>query len=415
MEEEFAPFGSAVAEPPPPSLGLDEAPAGSFLAAAVSTVRRSELEPEQLVELLKAEVRLASHFQSQAARTMVELTREADHEEFAHLEVGVPLRLTRRASQARVDMAWALVERLPRVLEMLDEGLIDWARARAMVNGTTHLDEDSAREVIDRIADDAPSLTTGQIGARLGRLAIEVDPAAAELRQESAVEDRRVVAEPLPDGTGELVGIGLPPDRVSAAMSHLNRTARALRRAGDSRTMDQLRADVFLDLLSGLCHHGEKPAVADISLDLQTAMGLADRPGEIPGWGPVLADIARKVLAESADGEWRFHVTDPDTHEVLTTVTTRRRPTAAQERAVEARHPRCTFPGCRMPARSSDIDHRNAYAAGGPTHTSNLHPLCRFHHRAKDEGGWKDLRVGEGDGPWASPLGVVHKIRRRAP
>ncbi len=415
MEEQFVPFGATVAEPPVPGLGLDGAPPGSFLAAAVSTVRRSELEPEQLVELLKAEIRLASHFQAQAARTMVELTREADHEEFAHLEVGVPLRLTRRASQARVDLAWALVERLPRVFEMLDEGLIDWPRARALVNGTTHLDEGTARQIIDRIAKDAPALTTGQIGARLSRLAIEVEPAAAGLRQESAIEDRRVVAEPLPDGTGEIVGIGLPPDRVSAAMGNLNRTARALRRAGDSRTMDQLRADVFLDLLSGRCHHGEKPAVADISLDVQTAIGLADRPGEIPGWGPVLADVARKVLTDSADGEWRFHVTDPDTHEVLTTVTTRRRPTVAQQRAVEARHPRCAFPGCRMPARDSDIDHRDGYATGGTTHTSNLHPLCRFHHRAKDEGGWTELRVDDRDSAWRSPLGIVHHPRSRAP
>jgi hypothetical protein len=37
----------------------------------------------------------------------------------------------------------------------------------------------------------------------------------------------------------------------------------------------------------------------------------------------------------------------------------------------------CRFPGCDHPAEFADIDHTNAYAAGGLTHASNLKWLTR--------------------------------------
>ncbi len=82
-------------------------------------------------------------------------------------------------------------------------------------------------------------------------------------------------------------------------------------------------------------------------------------------------------------------VTDPETGEVVWNGTTRRRPTATERRYIQARQPVCVFPGCRMPARDSDLDHTSDYAKGGPTHPHNLGPLCRHHHRLKHEAGWK--------------------------
>jgi hypothetical protein len=76
----------------------------------------------------------------------------------------------------------------------------------------------------------------------------------------------------------------------------------------------------------------------------------------------------------------RVTVTDPETGEVVHNGTTRRRPTAAQRRHIEARHPTCIFPGCRKPSRESDIDHREAWTEGGLTDEENLGPLCRRHH-----------------------------------
>ena len=71
----------------------------------------------------------------------------------------------------------------------------------------------------------------------------------------------------------------------------------------------------------------------DITVDLATLTGLSEVPGEIPGWGPVIADIARQVALANEGGEWRFTVTDPDNGQVVLErdhpETTQRQPNAA--------------------------------------------------------------------------------------
>ncbi len=95
--------------------------------------------------------------------------------------------------------------------------------------------------------------------------------------------------------------------------------------------------------------------------------------------------------------------------------TTRRRPTATERRYILARQPVCVFPGCRMPARDSDLDHTVDYAKGGRTHPHNLGPLCRHHHRLKHEAGWKLEQPKPGHFIWTSPLGHTYHSPDRAP
>jgi hypothetical protein len=220
-----------------------------------------------------------------------------------------------------------------------------------------------------------------------------------------------VVSEHNDSGTGNLLGLDLPAAELNQAMGRINRLARAMKKTGDIRTMDQIRADIFLDLLNGRQSNlkGGQRGVVDIKVDLTTLTELDDNPAEIPGWGPVIADIARKVVSEQADLEWRFTVTDPVNGQVVHSGTTRRRPTAAQRQRVEARHVTCVFPGCRMPARDSDLDHRHAWSEGGPTDDLNLAPLCRRHHRLKHDG-WELEMVTPGMFVWTSPLGHRYQV-----
>ena len=73
--------------------------------------------------------------------------------------------------------------------------------------------------------------------------------------------------------------------------------------------MDQRRADVAVDLLTG----HSKPlgrGMVDLTVDLRTLFGLAEDPGELGGWGPVVADIARQVTDRQTDGRWQATVID---------------------------------------------------------------------------------------------------------
>jgi hypothetical protein len=147
--------------------------------------------------------------------------------------------------------------------------------------------------------------------------------------------------------------------------------------------------------------------VVDISVELTTLLELDDKPGEIPGWGPVIADITRQLVGNSDKAEWRVGVTHQD--QLLDVITTRRRPTAAQKRVVQTRNPTCVFPGCRMPARQSDLDHQNPWAVTHRTHTSGLEPLCRHHHQLKHRA-WKLEKHPSRPGyyNWTSPLGHTY-------
>lgn len=70
----------------------------------------------------------------------------------------------------------------------------------------------------------------------------------------------------------------------------------------------------------------------------------------------------------------------------------------------------CTFPGCANPVWTADIDHGEPFnhrnpRAGGLTIRRNLKPLCRFHHRLKTFGRWRDYRPDLKTALFVSPTG----------
>jgi hypothetical protein len=334
----------------------------------------------------------------------------------AAAEIRSALCLTRRAADFELGFAVELVGRVPRVWEALMVGLIDLRRARTLVSGTCHLPVETAREVIDKIIVRASRLTTGQIAALLRRLCVETDPEEAVSRYRGAVEERRVVIEPTVDGTANLLGLDLPPERVEAILGRIGLLARSLKTGAESRTIDQLRADVFLDLLEGTHHNSTSGrGVVDIQVDLETLTRLSEAPGELAGYGPVIADIARQVAERQQGSEWRWTLTHPETGLPLDNGTTRRRPTAAQRRQVQTRNRTCVFPGCRMPATACDLDHRIPVSEGGPTRVDHLVPACRHDHRIRHQAGWKHQPLPGGDHLWTSRLGHKYTTSGQPP
>jgi len=399
--------------------GLEAIPPGLFLASIVSSVDRSRLSDHDTVRLLTARDRLVSHLQAERSADIAEVAnRSSDRDglggEFAALEVGTALRLTGMAAMAEVAFAVEMTERLPRVHEMLTAGQIDIRRARVLADGTSHIPAETARQVVEEVADRAPGLTTGQLRALVRKRCIAAEPDDAATRIEHAVQQRRVVLEATPAGSANLHLLDLAPDEAAAAWERIGALARDLHK--DGRSMDQRRADVALDLLCGTASGAGGSAdrgMVDITVDLTTLLELDQSPGELGGWGPVVAGIARDIVDRQVGGRWQATVIDDNGDPLAVAV--RRRPTAAQSRQVRARHRTCVFPGCRRPARRSDLDHTIRHTDGGPTLQRNLAPLCRRHHRAKDEGGWRYRRLANGDHHWTSPLGHTYVKSGRSP
>ncbi len=387
------------------------------LAAVLSRLADVNLSGHDRIVVLKAYQRLVSFFQAQMFEVMAsisDLMNELDNDpeiafESAAAEIGAALRLTRRGADSDLALALDLKQRLPRVWEALAAGQIDLRRARVIVSGTAHLSEESAREVVERIIDPAARLTTGQLYALIRRVCVQADPEEAANRYREAVEGRRVVVEPSVDGTAHLLGLDLPPERVSALMRRINDLAKSLKTVDETRTMDQIRADVLLDLLDGARRSNQRSAGDGRHPGRPDHFGPAHRrSGELAGYGPVIADIARQVAESQPGAEWRWTLTHPDTGLVIDNGTTRRRPTTSQRRHVEARHPSCIFPGCRMPAVDCDLDHRQPWSDGGPTTVDNLVPLCRHDHNIRHHSGWTHRALPNGDHIWTSRLGHTY-------
>jgi hypothetical protein len=386
------------------------------LAALLAQIDPGQLEEPDLVTLMRLWARQVSHAQARFYDVMAMVGEAglstdadmADAWDSATSEIAAALSWTRRAAETGLDLASSLHDRVPDVLEALAEGRIDLPKARVIVNDLTSCDQETARAVAAHILSYAASHTTGQIGARLRRLVITTDPNEADRRYREGLEERRVWLEANVDGTANLYACNLPTDRACAAMRRINQTMRSAHQKEDERTSDQHRADVLLDLICGTENgSGSSRAGVDITVDLTTLIGLNETPGEIPGWGPVLADVARRVVADQGKSVWQVTVTDQG--QPVWAGTTRRRPDKALQRRIQVSQPTCVFPGCRMPARQSDLDHTKSWSEGGPTSSGNLAPLCRHHHRLKHRN-WQLSQTAEGLYQWTSPLGHRYQV-----
>ena len=400
---------------------LESIPPGTFLQAVLSGVDRSRLNGFDLVRVLAARERLVAHSQADAIADTHEIAYAApgdagseverlnEPSEFAADELRPVLTLTRRAAEFRMSVAFDLRERLPRVWEMLSDGVIDLVRARVIANGTAHLDHDEARAVVEVVADRAPRLTTGQLAAWIRRLCVETDPEKAKQREQHARDDRRLWIEATTDGTANLHLLDIDVADARAIGKRVNAHMISLRKDGDDRSHDNLRADIAVDLFLGSDPTNGGRGLLDMRVSMTTLAGLDDNAAEIPGMGPVIADIARKFADRHPNAEWQATVCD-DHGNIVDVVTTRRRPTRQLSRLVDADQPTCAFPGCRMPAADCDYDHLLPVSEGGQTSRRNGGPKCRHDHILKDKG-WKHRRI-DGRDIWTSPLGHTYTTEK---
>jgi len=238
---------------------LDELAAGPVLACAVDDAWSAGLErlpDDELAGVMLAFRRLESHGSAGLLAGASELTRrrEAGHRQaLEHLdhEVGLLLSVTRRSAARLLTLA-ANLARLPATSAALAAGRIDRVKADLIAYETALLEPELAGAVELLVIEDAPRLTTTGLQRRLRRAVLAADPSAARRRVEEAARDARVeLTDERSGGTAALAGRDLPAAAAMAADQRVDAGARALKAAGTKATLAQLRAAVFLGLLTG--------------------------------------------------------------------------------------------------------------------------------------------------------------------
>jgi hypothetical protein len=151
-----------------------------------------------------------------------------------------------------------------------------------------------------------------------------------------------------------------------------------------------------------------KPTV-QVTVPITTLMGLDDAPGELRGYGPIPAALAREI---AADGTWRRLLTDPESGTLLDYGRRTYRPPVGLADHVRARDYHCRSPICQRPAIHTDLDHTIAWANGGTTSKNNLYSGCRHDHRLKTHAqGWQVTQDPDGTVSYTTPTGHRYASR----
>lgn len=325
--------------------------------------------------------------------------------EFVVDELAAALSVSRVAAGHRVALAVDLVERLPSTLAALERGEIDLAWARAVSDGTRVLSPELATRVEAEVLRRAPGQTAPQLRQAVRRAVLRLDPHGGQARFEARRAERRIVVTPAEDGMAELWAY-LPATAAVAVYDTVHGYATRAAVPGDERTADQRRADAFVDLLLGGV--SSPPAEVRVTVAASTLLGADELPGELAGYGPIPAGVAREV---AGDATWRRILTDPAGDTVLDYGRSTYRPPAALADFVRARDTTCQFPGCRRRADRCHLDHREPFP-DGPTSAANLDALCPRHHRLKHTRTWGADRDTTGHYTWHSPTGRAYTVTR---
>ena len=437
-----------------------------------------------LVEVTAAAQRVSSwahHLAARAAGTLAErgcmnpevpghVSESLTPTRIAGEEVAMRLGWTPGAGQQLVREGKGYDGHLYATGEALRAGRIDPHKARAIVDGLEGVPIELALGVQDMVLPRAPQRTAGQLAADVRAAIVELDPPEAIDRRATATTRRRV-SKPVPLGDG-MAGLWLRSGAidVTALYEAIDRSARSARARGDSRTLDQLRADLLVErgLHQSTCTGNGAPSILHASRDaeaasplsqasdrarregaapgdnvprprtgtetavgggtggrcttavrtdvrvlvpLSTLLGSDDEAALLEGYGPIDPDLARAL---ARGGVWRRLVTDPASGTVLDVGRTKYTPPADLAEHVRFRDLACVRPGCGTSAWHSELDHISPFGhdtkQGGPTSADNLAPLSKGCHQIKTHGGFQLERTSNNSYRWTTPTGHTYDV-----
>ncbi|MGZ0068291.1 DUF222 domain-containing protein [Microbacterium arborescens] len=343
---------------------------------------------------------------------------------------------TDRTLQRRIDEARDLVENYPVTMAAWEAGRIVRGHVRVIQEvGCLVPVEDRAefeRVAIERCEGERPN----RVLEALRMIAERMHPRSFTERHEEAAAGRCVRVQPSSDGMSDLIAT-LPTVIADGIVDRLTRQARDIINAraqadevvdagtgdgssfvNDARTIDQVRADVFSDLLlagtpaldptasgDGDGTLGAIRAHVQVAVSALTLMGQDEGPADLAGRSPIDAATARELAGNATS--WDRLLTHPVTGTVLECDTYR--PTSAMIRLLRARDRHCRFPGCRQPAIRCELDHTIAASDGGGTHVCNLANLCKRHHDVKHHTRWHVQQLPGGRLVWTSLTGRIYR------
>ena len=362
------------------------------------------------------------------------------------------LRLGAEAAASSVRTARALFRGpLAATADALANGVISVAHARVLAHGTQGLSAQVTAEAEAVLVEAAARLDPPRLRRVLGHLRLVADPDGEYDRTQQRHARRGLWLAPTFEGMVAVDGL-LEPETGQTLLAALEPLARP-HDAQDTRSGGQRTADALAELARRSLEGGRLPQTGGVrpqlmvTVDLDSLLGHPGTlGGEIGGPGPLDPEACRRLACDGA--MTRVLVTRHPTqhqqhptghHDLEHGASAETSPTAsdpsgvaglggrlqaamallppilggvpaqpldvgrtsrviqpAQRTALAVRDGGCVFPGCSRPLAWCDAHHLRHWLHGGPTDLANLALVCRTHHRAVHEGGWRLARQPDG-------------------
>jgi hypothetical protein len=322
-------------------------------------------------------------------------------------------------------------------------GEVSAAHASVLASGTQDLPEHLTREAEPVLLAAARRLDPPRLRRVLAHLRLVADPEGADGQAERRHGRRGVWLASTWDGMVAVEGL-LEPEAGQTLLAALEPLA-GPHSAADRRSGGQRRADALGEVARRALEGGRLPETGGVrpqltvTVELDSLLGRhPGLGGEVGGVGPLDPEACRRLACDGAvtrvlvsrhppspSGHHDHH--DPGGHglddpggqaslaERLQTAAallppvlggaptqplevgrTSRVVQPAQRVALAVRDNGCVFPGCQRPQAWCEAHHLRHWLHGGPTDLANLALLCRAHHRAVHEGGWRLARGPDG-------------------
>ncbi len=304
--------------------------------------------------------------------------------------VAEQIALARRESPTRgsrhLGLAKALVHEMPHTWGSFARGEVSEWRASLVVQATAVLSRDDRIAVDAELAGRVVGASDRQVAAQARAAAYHIDPLAVVNARAKEEADRRVSVRPAPEAMSILTAY-LPMAQGIAAWAALDRHARAMRAAGDDRSLGQIGADTLVERLTGQASAEAVNVEVGLVMTDRALLGLDDVPARLSEIGPIPAATARELVRETLGQVWvRRLLTSPIDGAVTEVERRRRLFTGHLRRVIVHRDQYCRTPWCGAPIRH--LDHVDPHSQRGATDLANGQGLCQRCNHAKQAPGW---------------------------
>jgi Domain of unknown function (DUF222) len=397
------------------------------------------LQLQRMIAAGEAELAAAMHEFTTARPDVPAAARDLDAE-FAIDEMAAAMRWSRRRVREQVHRVSVLRRNLPDMWATWRIGRADQAKVKLVVDTAERIADDNLLPSFDvEAAQVAIDKTWGQLASWVNRWVAAAEPDQFEARYRRAFAERAVRTSSDLDGMGRLWATTNAVE-LTEIDYRLTKLAQKLG-ADDPRTLEQRRADIFVNLLTGRRSTtltgtsdgasdatGEQPGSAPqpngepdsksdksgdsirlaVTVPIQSLLGLDETPGMVAdGSTAVPASVVQQIA--SRPGTLFYRLLTDQRGNLLDVAQLGRFPNALLGFGVQMRDRTCRFPGCTRPAIGCDGDHTLPHP-DGETIYSNLGCLCRRHHRAKHSPGFGLRQVQPGRFEWTTPSGHHYRV-----